>query len=193
MPDTATPDSAAADTATPPRRRSAGGCLVVLALLALLLWWGWPLLRNAGRVARLAMEPAPVSLPVPVQGVAPGQLADTWGAARSEGRSHEGIDIFAPRGTPVVAATRGVVIKRGENRLGGRIVTVMGPGRQFHYYAHLDDWGAVEKSDWVEAGTVLGYVGTSGNARNTPPHLHYGIYTPTGAINPHPLLTPSSD
>ncbi len=182
------PDTAAPETATSPRRRPTGGCLVVPALLALLLWWGWPLVRNAGRVARLAMEPAPASLPVPVQGVAPGQLVDTWGAARSEGRSHEGIDIFAPRGTPVVAATRGVVIKRGENRLGGRIVTVMGPGRQFHYYAHLDDWAAVEKSDWVEAGTVLGYVGSSGNARNTPPHLHYGIYTPTGAINPYSLF-----
>ncbi|MNT39589.1 L-Ala--D-Glu endopeptidase precursor [compost metagenome] len=64
----------------------------------------------------------------------------------------------------------------------------MGPGRQLHYYAHLDDYAAIRAGDIVVAGTVLGYVGTTGNARGTPPHLHYGIYTAGGALNPYPLL-----
>jgi len=182
-----------APAATSDSRRRPVGCLLALLALAAVLWWSWPLVENAGRVFRLVTEPAPESLPVPVQGVTPPQLADTWGAARSGGRQHEGIDIFASRGTPILAATRGVVTKRAETRLGGRMVTVMGPGRQFHYYAHFEDWAEVEKGDWVEAGTVLGYVGTSGNAQGTPPHLHYGIYTPTGAINPYPLLTTPDD
>jgi len=140
-------------------------------------------------MVELTTEAPPSSLPVPVEGVAPHRLSDTWGAARSGGRSHEGIDIFAPRGTPVLAATRGVVTRRGDNPLGGHVVTVMGPGRQWHYYAHLEDWSDVEAGDWVEAGTVLGYVGNSGNAAGTPPHLHYGIYGAGGALNPYPLLT----
>ena len=141
------------------------------------------------RVAKLAAAPAPASLPVPVAGVRAGQLTDTWGAARSGGRSHEGIDVFAPRGTAVTSTTRGLVVRRGENRLGGRVVSVLGPGGQFHYYAHLDDWGPVAVGDWVEPGSVLGEVGNTGNARGTPPHLHYGIYQAGGAVNPYPLLT----
>lgn len=170
-------------------RRRPWGCLVALVLLAVLLWLGRPWVERAVRVAKLAAAPAPASLPVPVAGVRPGQLTDTWGAARGSGRSHEGIDVFAPRGTPVTSTTRGLVVRRGENRLGGRIVSVLGPGGQFHYYAHLDDWGPVAVGDWVEPGSVLGEVGNSGNARGTSPHLHYGIYQGGGAVNPYPLLT----
>ena len=113
----------------------------------------------------------------------------TWGAARSEGRTHQGIDIFARRGTPVIAATEGLVARIGENRLGGTVVWVYGPGRQRHYYAHLDRVAeTLETGDRVAVGDVLGYVGNTGNARGTPPHLHYGIYAMGGAINPYPLL-----
>lgn len=136
---------------------------------------------------RLVASDAPDRVHVPVAGVARSRLRDSWGAARSDGRSHEGIDIFAPRGTPVVAATRGIVSRVGANVLGGRVVWVMGPGRQMHYYAHLDRIGDVRPGDIVQAGDVLGTVGTTGNARGTPPHLHYGIYA-NGAINPYPLL-----
>jgi murein DD-endopeptidase MepM/ murein hydrolase activator NlpD len=162
---------------------------VVAALLAVGVWFARPWLEKAVRFVRLLQEEPPRSLPVPVDGVAPGRLTDTWGAARDHGRSHEGIDIFAPRGTPVRSATHGLVSRKGWNRLGGRTVTVTGPGGQRHYYAHLESWTIVEPGDWVEAGDQLGTVGSSGNARDTPPHLHYGIYAGDGARNPYPLLT----
>ena len=115
-------------------------------------------------------------------------LTDTWGGARSQGRSHEGIDIFAPRGTPVQATTQGIVSKVGENTLGGRVVVVVGPGGAGHYYAHLEDYADISPNDWVNAGDVIGYVGDSGNAKGTPTHVHYGIYINGSAVNPYPLL-----
>ncbi|HKI01905.1 MAG TPA: M23 family metallopeptidase [Thermoanaerobaculia bacterium] len=162
--------------------------LMFLALLFVLLVLGYPYLRNAFRVVQLFREPPPTALPVPVEGVTPSQLTNTWGASRSGGRSHEGIDIFAPRGTPVLSATRGVVTRKGWNLLGGKTVSVLGPSGWYHYYAHLDEWDAPATGDWVEAGTVLGYVGDTGNAKGTPTHLHYGIYESGGARNPYPLL-----
>ena len=115
-------------------------------------------------------------------------LTDTWGGARSQGRSHEGIDIFAPRGTPVQATTQGIVSKVGENTLGGRVVVVVGPGGAGHYYAHLEDYADIAPNDWVNAGDIIGYVGDSGNAKGTPTHVHYGIYINGSAVNPYPLL-----
>ncbi|HEY2295258.1 MAG TPA: M23 family metallopeptidase [Thermoanaerobaculia bacterium] len=164
--------------------------LLALALFILLLIWALPRLKSLLWIVRLYREPAPTSLPVPVQGIEPSQLADTWGAARSEGRTHEGIDIFAPRGTPVIASTHGVVVRKGLNRLGGQVVGVIGPAGWYHYYAHLDAWSTVGFGDWVEVGTVLGYVGDTGNAKGTPTHLHYGIYVRGPATNPYPLLNP---
>ena len=133
----------------------------------------------------------PDTLPVPVAGVSASQLADTWGAARSGGRQHEGIDIFALRGTPVVSATEGIVNRVGTNSLGGTIVGVIGPGREWHYYAHLEAHAdGLAEGQVVAPGDTLGTVGTSGNAAGTPPHLHYGIYRTGGAINPYPRLAP---
>ncbi|PTA68876.1 M23 family metallopeptidase [Deinococcus arcticus] len=161
----------------------------VLAVLAGALWWLWPVLEQTRRVSALLAAPAPAarSLPNPL----PGQrFEDTWGAARSGGRRHEGIDIFAARGTPIQATTRGLVLNVGPNGLGGRTVTVLGPAGQRHYYAHLERYPNLKRGDWVQPGDVVGFVGDSGNARGTPPHLHYGIYTAGGAINPYPLLRP---
>ncbi len=163
--------------------------LTALALLAVLLVWSWPWWKNLGRIVQLYREPPPASLPMPVQGIDPSQITDTWGGARSEGRTHEGTDIFALRGTPVISATHGVVVRKGWNRLGGRRVLVLGPAGWNHYYAHLDAWSTVGLGDWVEVGTVLGYVGDSGDAQGTPTHLHYGIYVDGAATNPYPLLT----
>ena len=115
-------------------------------------------------------------------------LTDTWGAARSQGRSHEGIDIFAARGTPIQATTQGIVSKVGEDALGGRVVMIVGPGGAGHYYAHLEDYADISPNDWVNAGDIIGYVGDSGNAKGTPPHVHYGIYINGSAVNPYPLL-----
>lgn len=135
----------------------------------------------------LSLQQAPAVLPVPVAGVSQRQLVDTWGAARSSGRRHEGIDIFARRGTPVRSTTEGIVMRLGISKLGGRNVWILGPGGQRHYYAHLDSQTALSAGDRVRPGTVLGTVGNTGNAVGTPPHLHYGIYV-GGAQNPYPLL-----
>lgn len=148
-----------------------------------------PYIEDVLYAMRLASMPVPAMLAVPVGGVRREALHDTWGAARSGRRRHEGIDIFARRGTPVLAATEGIVMRVGTNRLGGNVVWVLGPGGQRHYYAHLDRFADVRPGMRVEAGRVLGYVGTTGNARGTPPHLHYGIYGVRGATNPYPFLT----
>ncbi|MDB5747323.1 MAG: peptidase [Massilia sp.] len=170
--------------------------LLRTVLLAGLLLGGWalvgPYLENMLYAMRLASMPAAQSVPVPVRGVAPRALVDTWGGARGGGRRHEGIDIFAKRGTAVISATEGIVMRVGSNRLGGQVVWVLGPGGQRHYYAHLDSYAAIENGQRVRPGTILGYVGTSGNAAGTPPHLHYGIYEAGGAINPYPLLRHTS-
>jgi murein DD-endopeptidase MepM/ murein hydrolase activator NlpD len=162
--------------------------IVLVAAEAVLRPW----LGGIAYAIRLATQPAPVALPVPVAGVKPAQLVDTWGGPRSGGRRHEGIDIFARRGTPVLSATEGIVLRVGTNPLGGQVVWVLGPGGQRHYYAHLDRYGDVRAGMRVAPGTVVGYVGNTGNAATTPPHLHYGIYTAGGAIDPYPLLRPGT-
>jgi murein DD-endopeptidase MepM/ murein hydrolase activator NlpD len=104
-------------------------------------------------------------------------------------RDHHGIDIFAPRNTPVLAAADGFVSRVGTNRLGGNVVWVWDPERrQSHYYAHLERQ-AVSLGQRVEAGDVVGYVGNTGNAITTPPHLHFGIYhRGEGPIDPLPFV-----
>jgi len=164
--------------------RSLAIALALIAAEGLLRPW----FEGVATMIRLGATAPPDSLPVPVAGVAAAKLVDTWGGARSERRRHEGIDIFARRGTPVLSSTEGVVLRVGSNRLGGQVVWVLGPGGQRHYYAHLERYGDVHAGRRVWPGSVLGYVGTTGNAAGTPPHLHYGIYTAGGAINPYPLL-----
>ena len=141
-------------------------------------------------IAGLHMKSPDTNLSMPLKDVKKSQIANTWGAARGEGRSHEGQDIFAPKGTPILSATSGYVVKIGDDNLGGRTVSVVGDGGRKYYYAHLDSYARnLEVGDYVTRQTVLGYVGATGNADGTPPHLHFGVYTPTGAINPLPLLT----
>lgn len=162
--------------------------LVVAVVLMLGYEFLGPAIERAFHAMRLAAMPKPRMLPVPVEGVQVHALRDTWHGARSAGRRHEGIDIFARRGTPVRSSTEGIVTQVGTNRLGGLVVWVMGPGGQRHYYAHLDRRADVQAGMRIEAGRGLGYVGNSGNAKGTPPHLHYGVYEMGGAINPYPLL-----
>jgi murein DD-endopeptidase MepM/ murein hydrolase activator NlpD len=89
----------------------------------------------------------------------------------------------------VLSATEGYVMNVGENRLGGLTVSVVGDGGRVYYYAHLDAYAAnLATGDYVTDQTLLGYVGNTGNAQGTPPHLHFGVYQGTGAINPLPLL-----
>src|ERR1051325_14812 len=140
-------------------------------------------------IARLYSKAPDTNLSMPLRDVKKRQIANTWGAARGEGRSHEAQDIFAPRGTPILSATTGYVVKIGEDNLGGHTVSVIGDGGRKYYYAHLDSYARkLEGGGYVTRKTVLRYVGSTGNADGTPPHLHFGIYTTTGAIDPLPLL-----
>ena len=149
----------------------------------------FPVLRHPILFVRLMTSPTPSTVRIPVAGVTRRQVTNSWGFPRSGGRSHQGVDIFAPRGTPVLSATEGIVTRVGTNELGGRVINVLGPGRQSHYYAHLDRFGGFSPGDVVYPGNILGYVGNTGNAQGTPPHLHYGVYDPVrGAVNPWPLL-----
>jgi peptidoglycan LD-endopeptidase LytH len=141
------------------------------------------------QLAKLLSAPPDSELLMPVEGAQVRGVADTWGAARSDGRTHEGQDIFAERGTAVYSATRGYVVRVGTNSLGGNVVFVLGSGGRGYYYAHLDSYGpdAVQGRE-VATTSILGFVGNTGNAEGTAPHLHFGVYTPDGAINPYPLL-----
>ena len=139
-------------------------------------------------MARLGTADLHPPLLVPVEGVTPSGLSDTWNAARSGGRKHEGIDIFAPCGHPVVSATEGIVLSRGANDLGGQVIWVFGPGGSRHYYAHLSRFAEVRRGDHVHPGDTLAYVGSTGNAADAPCHLHYGIYSGNKAQNPYTYL-----
>lgn len=125
---------------------------------------------------RLPSEPDAV-LYMPVEGVSVANVADTWGAPRGSGRTHEGQDIFAPRGTPVYSATPGYIYRVGTSTLGGNVVWIIGAGGRRYYYAHLDAWADIEEGQAVTVDTVIGYIGNTGNARTTPPHLHFGVYS----------------
>jgi len=130
------------------------------------------------------------SLGFPVANHDVGDIQSGFGAARDAGRrSHHGVDIFAPRGTAAVAASRALVRRVREQRLGGLTVWLHDRERGLHlYYAHLDEQ-LVAPGQWVEAGDVIGRVGNTGNARTTPPHLHFGIYAEgEGPVDPDPFL-----
>lgn len=115
----------------------------------------------------------------------PTVFTDSWGAPRSGGRSHKGVDMFADRGTPVVASVSGTVTHR-DNSLGGHAYWLFGDDGHSYYGAHLDSYA---QSGYVEAGTIVGYVGNSGNARNASPHLHFEVHPHGGsAVNPTPTV-----
>ncbi len=140
------------------------------------------------RIAKLAAMEPDTELRIPMQGIAKRSIADTWGEARQDRRTHEGVDIFAKRGTPVFSATEGYVLRKGHGTVGGNYVYVIGKGGIRYYYAHLDSFSAnAEAGTKVTLDTVLGFVGTTGNASGTPPHLHFGMYK-NGAQNPYGLL-----
>lgn len=180
---------------------------VLFCLLALNLnhgvWHRTPLPRVLGGVlhdletarehaafsASLLAAPAAAEIRVPVIGVDAGKVVDTFGAPRGTDRTHQGVDIFAPRGTYITSATDGIVVRIGTNGLGGNIVFVMGPGGERFYYAHLDEIDPLlAVGEHVSTSTVIGRVGTTGNAQGTPPHLHFGIYGQGGARNPYERL-----
>lgn len=115
---------------------------------------------------------------------------DSWGEPRSGGRSHQGVDMMASRGTPLVAIENGTVIRIGNGGLGGKTVWLRSDTGHEYYYAHLDGWASgLGAGDYLEVGELLGYVGNTGNAIHTLPHLHFEYHRNGGsAINPYPLV-----
>ncbi|MGH7718402.1 MAG: M23 family metallopeptidase [Gemmatimonadaceae bacterium] len=145
------------------------------------------LLRGGEYTLTVSTEP---SLAFPVAGRDGGAIRSYFGAARDAGRRvHHGIDIFAPRGTPVLSVSDGFVRDAGTNTLGGKVVWVWDDRRgHSYYYAHLDSQ-AVTFGARVQPGDTLGFVGNTGNARTTAPHLHFGIYTRgEGPVDPLPFV-----
>ena len=136
---------------------------------------------------------------IPVAGIRPEQLQDTYTQSRSAGRTHNSIDIMAPRNTPVIAATDGQVIKLFNSERGGITLYQLGTdNRTVYYYAHLERYAdGVTENRFARRGELLGYVGDSGNAGRDNCHLHFSIWLVTDPkrfwdgenVNPYPLLT----
>jgi murein DD-endopeptidase MepM/ murein hydrolase activator NlpD len=116
-------------------------------------------------------------LMVPVQGIRPRDLRDSFNDARGGGRTHQALDILAPRGTPVVAAIDGEVLRLTQNSAGGLTIYLTDAERRYiYYYAHLDRYSdEILQTVRVKQGLVIGYVGTSGNAPPDTPHLHFQV------------------
>ena len=128
----------------------------------------------------------------PIQGA---KLTDTFGAARSGGRKHEGIDIFAPEGTPIHAVAGGTIVQGFTNGLGGNVVRIQGDDGRFYYYAHLTGGSTdhLKVGQHVSAGQVIGGVGHTGDAAGTPNHLHFQVRQGGQWLNPYNFLTPLPD
>lgn len=166
--------------------------------------------RTSAPVAAVVLNPPPTVQAVPVQStglvipvidVEADDLQDTYSDSRSAGRVHNAIDIMAPRGTPVVAAIDGQIVKLFLSERGGITVYQRGVDeRTIYYYAHLERYavGLVEGAT-IRQGTVLGFVGNTGNAGPDNYHLHFAIWLPTDSgrywdgtpVNPYPLLRPA--
>lgn len=135
--------------------------------------------------------PPPVSVggrTCPVNGVT--VFSDTWGAPRSGGRSHQGVDMLSAKGTALVAIESGTIKRMSTSSLGGITVWVRGNSGDEFYYAHLDSWApGLSKGQSVTVGDFVGTVGTSGNAPANVPHLHFEFHPGGGgAVNPTPLV-----
>jgi murein DD-endopeptidase MepM/ murein hydrolase activator NlpD len=136
---------------------------------------------------------------MPVQGVVAEGLTDTFTDARSEGRSHDAMDIMAPAGTPVLAVADGHIEKLFTSERGGLTIYQFEPsGRVAYYYAHLQSYAPnLAEQQQIKRGQVIGYVGSTGNASPQAPHLHFAVFLlgpekrwwEGQAVNPYPLLS----
>jgi peptidoglycan LD-endopeptidase LytH len=115
-------------------------------------------------------------------------FSDSWGAPRSGGRTHKGVDMIAARGVPVVAVYSGHIRRTSRSTLGGNSVYFVSDAGDLYYYAHLDSYGDIRAGQSVPAGYVIGYVGSTGNAPDYLPHLHWEYHPGGGsAVDPYPL------
>ena len=120
----------------------------------------------------------------PVDG--PVSFTDTYGAPRSGGRRHQGVDMFAPMRTPVAAIVDGTLTRRETSDLGGLSVYLRGADGTEYFYTHLAGYSEAAPGQKVNAGTVIGYVGDTGNAKGGPPHLHFEVRAGGVPVNPTP-------
>lgn len=142
--------------------------------------------RLAATVARRARF-SPDGFVCPVDG--PTAFTDSWGDPRGGGRRHEGVDMFAARGTPVAAVVEGTVGRMSTSSTGGIQLYLRGGDGTEYFYAHLNGYAGVSPGQRVTAGTHVAFVGNSGNARGGAPHLHFEIHPGGGApINPYPTV-----
>jgi peptidoglycan LD-endopeptidase LytH len=147
--------------------------------------WPEPAARRTPASSPAPARPIPAArnvavtpgLAIPVQGVGPGELTRQFDEQRSGGRLHRAIDIRAERGTPVLAADDGSIARLAENRLGGLTIYQFDPAkRRVYYYAHLQGYArGLAEGAAVRSGDVIGYVGTTGNAPEHAPHLHFAV------------------
>lgn len=146
------------------------------------------LYRWGGYSLSLSVGP---SLGFPVSG-SKANVGSVWGASREGGkRRHEGIDIFAPKLTPAIAAADGYITGVKDGGIGGKTVWLRPEGKNvFLYYAHLDKQ-LVHEGQVVKKGEVIGLVGNTGNAKHTPSHLHFGVYSYNGPVDPLPFVNRS--
>ena len=154
--------------------------------------------NNINSSGPTAPSGSPANLIIPVVGVRPEQLRDTFSEARSEGRVHDAIDIPAPRGTPVIAAADGPIVKLFASERGGTtIYQVSTDGKFVYYYAHLDRYAeGLAEGHFAKQGETIAYVGDSGNAGSGNYHLHFSIAQISNPkdfwhginLNPYPLL-----
>ena len=152
-------------------------------------------------VAESTVTVQPNQLLIPVQNIRPSDLSDTYSDSRDGGsRLHEALDIMAPKGTSVLSATPGVIERLFQSDAGGKTIYVRSvDGETIYYYAHLDDYAqGLKEGQRVRRGQRIGTVGSSGNASEDAPHLHFAIlqttkdaewWEPATAINPFPLLS----
>jgi murein DD-endopeptidase MepM/ murein hydrolase activator NlpD len=167
-----------------------------------------PRAAAAAPVATTGKEPAVTAAPpedlarrdfeIPVEGVKPDQLVRSFEDQRSGSRTHEALDILAPRNTPVKAVEDGKIARLFESKAGGTTIYQFDPTEQYcYYYAHLERYAdGLREGDSVRKGQVIGYVGTSGNAPKNTPHLHFAIFKLTAAkhwwegtpIDPYDIL-----
>ena len=116
-------------------------------------------------------------------------FSDTWGAPRSGGRTHKGVDMMAARGTPIVAIYEGTISRISTSNLGGKQVYLRTSNGDEFFYAHLDAYGNIARGQQVAEGYVVGYNGSTGNAPDWLPHLHFEYHPGGGsAVNPYPLV-----
>ncbi len=116
-------------------------------------------------------------------------FSDSWGAPRSGGRTHKGVDMIAARGVPIVAIFSGTIHRLSNSALGGKSIYFRSDAGDLYYYAHLDGFADISPGQHVSAGHVIGYNGSTGNAPDYLPHLHFEYHPGGGgAVNPYPLV-----